>query len=196
MEVHEPAIAYSRQKMTVEEYLAFENASREKHEYYKGDVFFMSGAKITHNQITMNILGAMIPFLKDKKCKPFSSDFRIYVEKNSLFTYPDVSIFCDEIITRNNDEMNAVNPSVLIEVLSPGTREYDRELKFKLYRDINSLRECIFIDSETIGVEAFTINENSLWELKEFNSAHDILPIQTIGMAIPLQILYEGTKLH
>ena len=126
MELREPAIAYSQQKMTIEEYLAFENEAIEKHEYYQGEVFAMSGAKTSHNRIVVNTLVAAGQFLKGKKCQPFNSDQRVYVEKNTLFTYPDISIFCDEMITRNNDEMNSTNPSVIIEVLSPGTRNYDR----------------------------------------------------------------------
>src|SRR5213595_3214443 len=117
MILHEPAIAYSRQKMTVKEYLAFENESSEKHEYYQGEVFNMSGAKVTHNEIAGNVFGDIRNFLLNKPCKPYNSDQRIYVEKNSLFTYPDISIFCNGIATLNNDEMNALNPSVIIEVL-------------------------------------------------------------------------------
>jgi Uma2 family endonuclease len=196
MELHEPAIAYSHQKMSIEEYLAFENESLEKHEFYQGDVFAMSGGKVTHNEIVQNTNFAISLFLKDKKCKLYNSDQRVYVEKNSLFTYPDISIFCDALITRNNDEMNAVNPSVIIEVLSPGTKDYNRGLKFKLYREIDTLKEYILIDSGTISVEAFSINQNGLWELREYKNLTDTLVIQTIGMEIPVNALYEGTKLQ
>jgi len=195
-ESHEPAIAYSKQKMSIEEYLAFENGASEKHEYYQGEVFAMSGAKLTHNEIVMNTATTVKQFLKGKTCKPYNSDQRIYIEKNTLFTYPDISIFCDGVITLNNDEMNAVNPSVIIEVLSPGTKDYNRGMKFKLYRDIDSLNEYILIDSESINVEAFAINPNGFWELREYKNIHETLFIQTIQMEIPVSSLYEGTKLQ
>ena len=195
-ESHEPAIAYSKQKMSIEEYLAFENGASEKHEYYQGEVFAMSGAKLTHNEIVMNTATTVKQFLKGKTCKPYNSDQRIYIEKNTLFTYPDISIFCDGVITLNNDEMNAVNPSVIIEVLSPGTKDYNRGMKFKLYRDIDSLNEYILIDSESINVEAFAINQNGFWELREYKNIHETLFIQTIQMEIPVSSLYEGTKLQ
>ena len=195
-ESHEPAIAYSKQKMSIEEYLAFENGASEKHEYYQGEVFAMSGAKLTHNEIVMNTATTVKQFLKGKTCKPYNSDQRIYIEKNTLFTYPDISIFCDGVITLNNDEMNAVNPSVIIEVLSPGTKDYNRGMKFKLYRDIDSLNEYILIDSESINVEAFAINQNGFWELREYKNIHETLLIQTIQMEIPVSSLYEGTKLQ
>ena len=196
MNLHEPAIAYSKQKMSIEEYLAFENGASEKHEYYQGEVFAMSGAKVTHNEIVMNTATTINQFLKGKPCKPYNSDQRIYIEKNTLFTYPDISIFCNGIITLNNDEWNAVNPSVIIEVLSPGTKDYNRGMKFKLYRDIDSLTEYILIDSESINVEAFAINQKGLWELREYKNISETLLIQTIQMEISLLALYEGTKLQ
>jgi Uma2 family endonuclease len=196
MNLHEATTAYTKQVMTVEEYLVFENAEKEKHEYYQGEVFAMSSTKVIHNEIVVNTLYAINYFLKDRSCIPFSSDLRIYVEKNSFFTYPDISIFCDGISTLNNDEMNALNPSVIIEVLSPGRKDYDRGMKFKLYRDVASLKEYILIDTESINVEAFAINRNGLWELREYKSPAEILLIQTIQMELPVQALYEGTKLQ
>ncbi len=195
MELHEPAVAYSRQKMSIEEYLAFENEAAEKHEYYQGEVFAMSEAKVTHNEIVQNTNFAIARFLKGRPCKPYNSDQRIYIEKNTLFTYPDISIFCNGIVTRDNDEWNAINPSVIIEVLSPGTKGYDRGIKFKLYRDIDSLKEYILIDSESIHAEAFSINQKGLWELREYKSIDETLLIQTIEMGLPVKELYEGTKL-
>ena len=59
MEVNEAAIAYSKQKISIEEYLEMEIASSEKHEYYKGEVFAMSGAKLQHIRITDNLLVAL-----------------------------------------------------------------------------------------------------------------------------------------
>lgn len=195
MQLHEPAIAYSKQKMSIEAYLVFENAATEKHEFYHGEVFAMSGAKITHNKIVVNTLSSMNTNLRHQKCQPYGSDQRIYVEANTLFTYPDISIFCGDIITLNNDEMNAINPSVIIEVLSPATRDYDRGLKFKLYRDIPSLKEYILIDIETINAEVFSINENNRWELREYKSVDEKMLVKTIQAEISLETIYAGTKL-
>jgi len=91
--------------------------------------------------------------------------------------------------------MNATNPSVIIEVLSPGTRDYDRGMKFRLYRDIASLQEYILVDSESIHIEAFSINENKLWELREYKNVADKLFVKTINAGIALADIYEGTKL-
>src|SRR3954464_420116 len=121
MHVNEAAIAYGKQKVTIAEYLEMENAATEKNEYYKGDIFAMSGAKYQHNLVAGNIYTALRSVLKGKSCRPLNSDSRVYIEKNTLFTYPDVSIVCGEPVFLNDDEMNLLNPSVIVEVLSTST---------------------------------------------------------------------------
>ena len=194
MEIKEPAVDYSKKKYTIEEYLEMENAAIEKHEYYQGEIFAMSGAKLTHNIITSNLQSYLGQRLKGKPCKPFGSDLRIHIEKNTLFTYPDISIICGDVITLNNDEWNALNPTIIIEVLSPSTKNYDRGEKFKLYRDIPTLKEYILIDSEFISIEAFYINTHGNWELKEYKSIDETLYLHTIQASLELREIYEGIK--
>ncbi len=85
----------------------------------KGGVFAMSGAKLPHVKISVNILATLSLKLKGKKCQPYNSDMRVHIESNTLFTYPDISIVCGEVLTLNNDQYNALNPAVIVEVLSP-----------------------------------------------------------------------------
>ena len=196
MEVREPAIAYSKQKISIEEYLEMENASMEKHEYYKGEVFAMSGAKVPHVTISDNILTVLKQKLKGKSCRPFGSDLRIHIEANTLFTYPDISIICGEIITLNNDDYNVLNPAVIIEVLSKSTKNYDLGEKFKLYRDIPTLKEYVLADSESIHIEVFRLNETNHWELEEYNSLENLLFIKAIDEKILLSEIYEGVNIE
>ncbi len=195
MEIKEPAVDYSKQKISIEDYLEMENASLEKHEYYKGEIFAMSGAKMPHNTISKNLLGTLFGKLKGKKCQPYGSDVRIHIQSNTLFTYPDISIICGEIITLNNDDYNVLNPSVIIEVLSNSTKNYDRGEKFKLYRDIPTLKEYILADSESIHIEVFRLNEKKHWELEEYNSVEDLLFIKEIDEKILISEIYEGVKI-
>lgn len=195
MEVNEPAVAYGKQKISIEEYLEMENASMEKHEYYKGEIFAMSGAKVPHNAVTGNFFIAVGQKLKGKRCKPYGSDLRIHIQSNTLFTYPDISIICGEIITLNNDDYNVLNPSVIIEVLSKSTKNYDRGEKFKLYRDIQTLKEYILVDSETIHIEVFRLNENNHWELEEYDSIENVLFIKAIDEKIAISEIYEGVNI-
>jgi len=195
MEVKEPEVAYGMQRMSIGEYLAFESNSKEKHEYYKGEVFAMAGAKIAHNIIAVNTLTTIKQALKGKPCKPFNSDQRIHIPENTLFTYPDISIVCGEIVTLNkNDEMNIVNPVVLIEVLSRSTREYDRFMKFQFYRNIPSLKEYLLIDFESVNVEAYTITPAGDWEPAIYKNITQSIPIKAIQMQLALSDVYEGIQ--
>ena len=195
MELREPTVAYGKQKFTIEEYLEIENAAVEKSEFYKGEIFAMSGAKLTHNIIATNTMIALGTKLKGKSCNPFGSDQRIHIPKNTLFTYPDISVFCGKVETLNDDEFNTLNPTVIIEVLSPSTKNYDRGDKFKLYRDIPSLKEYILIDSESISIEAFKINSSGFWELQEYKSVDEQLSLPSLQLDIAMSEIYDGTKL-
>ncbi|HUZ57247.1 MAG TPA: Uma2 family endonuclease [Hanamia sp.] len=195
MEVKEPAIAYSKERMSIDEYLEMENIADEKHEYYRGEIFAMSGAKVPHNIIATNLLGTLVNKLKGKNCKPFNSDQRIHISSNTLFTYPDISIICGEIITLNNDDYNVLNPTVIIEVLSKSTKNYDRGEKFKLYRDITTLKEYILVDSESIHIETFRMNEKGHWELEEYNSLTETVIIKAIDEIVTLLEIYDGVRI-
>ncbi len=195
MIVNEPAIAYSKRKYTIEEYLELENAATEKHEYYQGEIFAMSGNKSQHNVVTMNLSIALGGKLTGKPCRPYGSDQRIHIEKNTLFTYPDISVFCGELESLNNDDFNFLNPTILFEVLSPSTRDYDKKAKFQFYQDILSLREYVMVEPETIHIEAFRINDNGFWELREYRSIEDTLELPSIGVTISLHDIYKDTRI-
>lgn len=196
MEVREPLVAYGKSKFTEQEYLELEVASDTKHEYYRGEIFAMAGAGKRHNVIFSNLFGELGYKLKGHPCRPFGSDMRIHVPENTLYTYPDISIICGDIFDYSNDEKdNATDPSVIIEILSSSTRTYDRGDKFKLYRDIPTLKEYVLVDSESINVEAYRINEHGHWELEEFKATEETLSIKTIEFSIPLKEIYAGTRL-
>jgi Uma2 family endonuclease len=196
IEVREPVIAYNKKILTIEEYLTFERSSEQKHEYYQGEVFAMAGAGYNHNFIFSNLFLAIGAHLKGKPCRPFGSDMRVHIPQNTLFTYPDISVFCGEINTYDQEERDtAIGPTVLIEILSKSTRNYDRGDKFKLYRDIPSLKEYVLIDSEKIGVEIFKITDRGIWELREYKELQVAMPIETLSFSIPLHEVYKGTTL-
>lgn len=195
MEVREPAVAYGKQKFTIEEYLAMEEVATEKHEYYRGEIFAMSGSKVPHNRISGNLYAMLHQKLKGKKCRPYNSDQRIHIEANTLFTYPDISVVCGEDVTLNDDDWNILNPAVIIEVLSPSTKNYDRGEKFKLYRGIPTLKEYILVDSENMNIEIFRLNASNHWELEEYDSSDELLYIKTIDEKIALEDIYTDVQL-
>ena len=187
MEVNEPAVAYGNQKYTIEEYLQMERASDQKHEYYKGEIFAMAGASNRHNLIFSNLFGELFSRLRNSPCRPYGSDMRIHVPENTLFTYPDISVICGEITPFDDGNDTALQPTVIIEILSKATRNYDRGVKFKLYRDIPTLREYILVDSESVAVEAFRINEHNHWELEEYEKFAETVALPSIGVSLTMQ---------
>lgn len=195
MEVRESAMAYGRQKFTVEEYLKMERTAEQKHEYFRGEIFAMAGAGARHNVIFKNLYGELAYHLKGKSCQPYGSDLRIHIPENSLFTYPDISVICSDIVSPGEDNDTVIHPAVLIEILSRSTKDCDRGTKLKLYRDIASLKEYVLIDSEAVSIEVFCITGHGHWQLTEYKNDKDILQIRTIDFQLPLHEIYRGTKL-
>jgi Uma2 family endonuclease len=189
--IEEPIPKYNY--ISAEEYLKAERTASEKHEYYNGEIFAMSCASLNHNAIQMNVAEQLKSKLRGKSCKPFGSDLRIHIPKNSLFTYPDFSIICvDIILTEKDNPDTATNPTVIIEILSKSTKDYDRGSKFKLYREIESLKEYILIDSLSVSVEIFSKNENKNWELHEHKFLTETLFSKILNLSITLTDIYEG----
>jgi Uma2 family endonuclease len=132
--------------------------------------------------------------LKGKKCRPFGSDLRVHIPTNSLFTYPDLSIFCEEVEKANVSFDTALNPSVIVKVLSPSTKDYDKVGKLTLYRDIPSLKEYILIDSEFVMVENFTKDNDNTWILKTLRSLEDRVEIESISESFLLSDIYVDVE--
>lgn len=178
-----------------EEYLAAERLATNKHEYYNGEIFAMSGARIAHNMIFKNTFVDIANKLKGKKCQPLGSDLRIHIPSNTLYTYPDISIICGEIDTLDDTFDTATNPSVIIEILSESTRNYDKGGKFTLYRAIESLQEYILIDSESVMVEKFIRNADNSWQLTEYMDLEQKFSIATLAIELQLVDIYNNVKL-
>ncbi|MBC7886417.1 MAG: Uma2 family endonuclease [Ferruginibacter sp.] len=172
-----------------------EYTAEQKHEYYNGEIFAMAGASPRHNILFSNLFGQLASRLRGHPCRPYGSDLRIHIPENTLFTYPDISIICGDILNSGEDNDTAIRPSVLIEILSPATRDYDRGTKFKLYRDIPTLKEYVLVDSESVNVEIFRINEEGHWQLDEYSKPNEFLTIKTVGFQLELHEVYQGTKL-
>ena len=192
VEVNEAAVDYSKRKYTIEEYLEIETGSAEKHEYFEGEIFAMSGSKLQHAIVTRNLLVILANKLKGKTCQPFGNDMRIHIPNNTLFTYPDISVVCGSPEFLNDDEMNLLNPSLIIDVLSPSTRKYDRGNKFKLYQQITSLKEYLLVDPYTISIENFYLTADGKWAVHEYGNASKSLYITTIGESIEVDEIYDG----
>jgi Uma2 family endonuclease len=192
--VNEPAVAYQKRRYTVEEYLEMEKESTVKHEYYQGEIFAMSGAGNNHNKIFSNVFVEIGINLKGKACSPYGSDMRMNIPENTLFTYPDISIYCNDIKHIEIDEESFILPTVIIEILSPSTKNYDRGKKFTLYKDIPPLKEYIMIDSESVWVQAFYIDDENNWKLNEHKEISDTLNLISMGFDVALNDIYNHVR--
>ncbi|PSL29199.1 Uma2 family endonuclease [Dyadobacter jiangsuensis] len=192
-----PALALSQQIMySEEEYLRLENDAFEKSEYFQGQIIKMAGAAPNHNRVKENVIGEIYPVLKKgKSCRSSSSDQRIHIPANSLYTYPDIVIVCGPNKFSKLDRITIINPSVIIEILSASTTDYDRSLKFKLYRDIESLQEYVTIDSRKASAQVFRRMPDNQWILADDAfSLTESITIRTIGATLQMADLYEGTE--
>jgi phenylacetic acid degradation protein len=194
--VEEPAAGYGHGKrtFTIEDYLGEEEGSNQRHEYYQGEIFLMSGAKADHNRIVMSMAIALAVKLKGSPCEVFNADQRVHVQQNTLFTYPDLSIVCGEPEYYNKDSLNLTNPAVIVEVLSPSTKNYERGDKMRLYQDLPSLREYIMVDSQAVLVEHFAKDEQNEWVLKKYDRLDDTFLVGTAGVSLSVAEIYEKAR--
>lgn len=188
------AIRKSDPRFTEAEYFAYESVSPEKHEFYRGEIFAMAGNSFAHVVICTNLLTALSRYLRGP-CRPFESNLRIKCEPNSLITYADVSVFCEEPnLVRHEQGEAATNPTVLFEVLSKSTENYDRGSKFDLYRDIPSLRAVVLISQFEVLAEVFTWDGDGVHSL-EFRGLDESLRVPCLHLDLPLAELYRGLSL-
>ena len=135
------ALAPTRQpyRFTVEEYLAFERASEERHEYLDGVIYAMAGESPDHGRICTNLVATLVPQLRGSDCEVFSKDTKVCCgpyrahTREGLYAYPDLVVVCGAMQFHSQAEDVLVNPKVIVEVLSPSTEAFDRGEKFHRY---------------------------------------------------------------
>lgn len=178
--------------ITPEEYLKAELASETKHEYYGGQVFAMAGASLEHNQITRNIGGQLYVQFRGGPCQAFIGDLRVKAEETGLYTYPDLVAVCGEIQRDLLDRNTLTNPTLIIEVLSPSTEDYDRGRKFLHYRRIDSLTDYVLVSQDKPWVEHFSRQPDGRWILTEVGDMSDVVKLPSVGAELRLADIYEA----
>ncbi|CCQ52316.1 Uma2 family endonuclease [Crocosphaera watsonii] len=170
------------------EYLEWEEKQTLKYEYINGEVFAMTGGTIIHNDITINVTTELKSHLRGKGCKVQMTDVKLGISQQGNFFYPDVMVTCD---ARDKQERLIVyHPCIIIEVLSPSAEAFDRGNKFKFYRQIDSLKEYVLIDSQKINIDVFRLNNNGFWELHSYQENDELL-LKSIDFSCPVSMIYE-----
>jgi Uma2 family endonuclease len=176
---------------TVEEYLALEEGSEIRHEYFAGEIFAMAGADVSHNLIGLNLAASFRQSLRGRPCKVLMEGVQLAVEEGRHYTYPDVMITCDPDDQRAKRILHA--PVLLIEVLSPSTAEYDRGRKFKQYQKLLSLKHYLLVSQTSWLVEWYRREENNIWSITSLVEAADALAIPELNIDLTVAEIYEGT---
>ena len=185
--------AASLPRYTPEQYLALERQAETKSEYYDGVIHAMSGATREHNLISLNLGGEINRQLKSARCEAYSGDMRVLVDSTGLYTYPDIIIVCDEPRFLDGEFDTLLNPTVLIEVLSPSTEAYDRGKKFRHYRRIASLREYVLVAQDRMSVERYA-RKGEDWVLTDKNSLDDVLRLDSVKCEVSLRDIYDKVQ--
>lgn len=181
-------------RQTVHRYLIQETQAEYKSEYYQGEILPMAGGTPNHNRIGLNFVIAVDAALDDTPCEVFGSDVRLFIEQHAMFTYPDVMIVCGGLVYAAGRRDTIINPTVIVEVLSQSTREYDRTTKFSRYRALRSFRDYILIDPYRVYVEYFHQLDDGRWVLTMLDDVTDTLRLESIGIEISLKQLYRRVE--
>lgn len=177
--------------MSAHEYFAIDEASEVKHELVEGKIWAMAAGTPVHAQLSARIGGLLFPSVRRKQCQSFSSDLRVALSRNT-YAYPDHTIICGKIETLEDNDKTVTNPTVVFEVLSPATENYDLGRKAMLYRRIESLRALVLVGSEEVLVVVRERQANGSWVTSEFSRLDQTVPLNSIAAELPLADLYEG----
>lgn len=183
--------AISQKNWTPESYLEFERASGQKHEYFNGEIFAMAGATANHNLVAGNTYAALYSQLRRRAFFIYFINMRLKMSVFSLYTYPDISIVCGTPQFEDDHRDKLLNPTVIIEVLSPSTESYDRGRKFQHYRTLASLQEYILMAQDKPHIEHYLRQEQNQWLLSEARQLEAAITLPSIQCTLLLSDVYE-----
>lgn len=178
----------TRPRYSLTEYLLVEQLSPIKHEFLDGEIFAMAGGTPEHAMICANVIATLHRQLLDGPCRVYSSDLRVRVQATGLLTYPDASVVCGPRESDPLDPNSIVNPTLLVEVLSPSTADYDRNGKLEHYRTIPSLRELVLVDHAQQLLQVWRRGHDGLLEHR---SAAPLV-LASVSASLTLADVYRG----
>ena len=183
------------QFITLGEYLAAEETALEKHEYWAGRVYAMSGGTPRHAELIGNVTASFITRLRGHCCRGASSDQRIRIETSDVEFYPDFVVKCPPEKYSSLDPHALTNPVLVVEVLSPNSEKDDRGEKFEQYSLVPELRDYILVAQDKVLVDHFRRGENGEWILHRYNRREDLLKVANLEIEVPLDEIYDGINL-
>ena len=177
--------------LTPEAYLKLERASEFRHEYFQGKVREVTGASREHNLIVVNLLSSLHAQLRKRPCEVYANDMRVKVSMTGLYTYPDVVVVCGKPQLEDEHLDTLLNPTVIIEVLSDSTEDYDRGKKFAQYRRLNSLHDYLLVAQDHSHVEYYARQQDGSWRFSEAEQPQTKIALLSIDCELMLEDIYE-----
>ncbi len=177
-------------KLSLQEFLDWENQQDERHEFHRGEVFAMVGARRIHNEVSGNVYVSLKQQLRGSPCRVFIESMKIKVGEATIL-YPDVFVTCDASDLKTQTIFTA--PTVVVEVLSPSTQSYDRGSKFTLYRSLPSVREYVLVDPETRELQLFRRGTDDLFTLHDLTGREQVC-LESIGCELLATDVFEGVE--
>lgn len=190
--------AQAQRFYTADEYLALERRSEERHQYVDGQIYAMAGESLEHSTICFNLSTILGAQLRGGNCRGLSPNMKIRsgpLQRNTrrgLFSYADLITVCGE--PRFHDEHRDVllNPTVLIEVLSPSTEAFDRGEKFRRYSThLETLSDYILVSSDQPRIEHFRRQPAGQWLYSGMEGLESRLDLASIECILPFAEVYE-----
>ncbi|MDB5353122.1 MAG: hypothetical protein JWN86_4369 [Planctomycetota bacterium] len=188
------ATVAAKSYLTPAQYLSLERKSVVKHEYRRGETFETAGASRDHNLIVLNVSCVIGNGFVNRPCEAYAANMRVLIESTGLYTYPDVVAVSGEPRFEDSEVDTLLNPTVIVEVLSPSTEAYDRGEKFAQFRTVPSLQEYILIEQDEVRIERFS-RRGGQWVLTEWTSLDDVTRLDAIDCDVPLREVYAKVEL-
>lgn len=183
--------AVPKLRITAAEYLARERAAEFKSEFYDGEIFAMAGASLLHNRVSANLSVEIGSQLKKGPCQSFTGDLKVYVERTGNFFYPDLVVVCGPVEVHDGKTDVIVNPTLLVEVLSPSTESFDRGMKFLNYQRIPSLKEYLIVAQDRPLVQRYVRQDDNGWLLTSFEELDATVELKSVPVSISLSDVYD-----
>jgi Uma2 family endonuclease len=180
--------------LSAEQYLELDRSAEFRSEYFDGQMFLMSGGTRNHSRVVGNALAALHRQLGDSACEVAGSDLRLASSKHPSYTYPDIVVTCGPDKFLDNRRDTITDATLVIEVLSPSTRNYDRGEKFLFYRSLPSFSEYLLLSQDSIRAEHHVRQPDGAWLFREFTSASDVVELKSIGCSLQLESLYRRVE--
>src|SRR5215813_1971584 len=175
-------------RFTMAEYLTFERAATERHEYLDGLIYAMAGESENHGRICVNLAATLVPQLRGSDCEVFSKDTKVCCgpyrahTREGLYAYPDLVVVCGAMQFHSQAEDVLVNPKVIVEVLSPSTEAFDRGEKFHRYRRwLPTLTDYVLVAQDRPLIDHYRRQEDGTWALRALEGLQAHMHLGTIG---------------